>query len=239
MSLMSSSLVLCHCLSYHTMRFVPSEGKKDNKRRRSWWQRFFFDDDDVNWLGLRDDDIVDEMSDEEKLETWKRRADAHCEVTRLCWSQDRVFAYASSKSVSCVIISLCNIFAVVAYVQFFLAILIVIPWALDFLAHDYVCTHALFGLVISSFTTTQSEASPPLSDDDLWWELRGIALAIVVFGCEKSGRLENRKAFANIWSDMVFGISLFCYFVALLKVYRISDTGKAFLIILVTDIFLG
>ncbi|CAF1711962.1 unnamed protein product [Brassica oleracea var. botrytis] len=86
MSLMSSSLVLCHCLSYHTMRFVPSEGKKDNKRRRSWWQRFFFDDDDVNWLGLRDDDIVDEMSDEEKLETWKRRADAHCEVTRLCWS---------------------------------------------------------------------------------------------------------------------------------------------------------
>ncbi|CAA3017648.1 chloroplast envelope membrane isoform X1 [Olea europaea subsp. europaea] len=64
-------------------------------------------------------------------------------------------------------------------------------------------------------------------------------------------RLENRKAFANIWSDMVFGVSLFIllYFnqskVALLKftgykiLSNISDTGKAFLIILMTDIFLG
>ncbi|CAN6819657.1 unnamed protein product [Brassica oleracea] len=92
---MSSSLVLCHCLSYHTMRFVPSEGKKDGKRRRSWWQRFFFDDDDVNWLGLRDDDIVDEMSDEEKLETWKRRAEAHCEFDSLV----RAFAYRYVKTV--------------------------------------------------------------------------------------------------------------------------------------------
>lgn len=74
-------------------RFVPSAEKKDshtgnNKRRRSWWQRFFFDDDG-NWLGLRDDDIVDEtselekdeeMSDEEKFETWKRRAEAIVEL---------------------------------------------------------------------------------------------------------------------------------------------------------------
>jgi CemA family len=94
-------------------------------------------------------------------------------------------------------------------------------------------------------------------------------------------RLENRKAFANIWSDMVYGIVLFLliYFneskvgfnhtitiflltflsraahcaklthsrvqVALLKftgyklLNNISDSGKAFLIILVTDIFLG
>jgi hypothetical protein len=64
-------------------------------------------------------------------------------------------------------------------------------------------------------------------------------------------RLENRKAFANIWSDMVFGISLFVLLyanqgrVALLKftgykiINNISDTGKAFLIILITDIFLG
>lgn len=60
--LVISLIILCHCLSYHTMRFVPSAGKKDSKRRRSW-QRFFVDDDDVNWLGLRDSDIVDEMSD--------------------------------------------------------------------------------------------------------------------------------------------------------------------------------
>ncbi|KAD4180035.1 hypothetical protein E3N88_28626 [Mikania micrantha] len=64
-------------------------------------------------------------------------------------------------------------------------------------------------------------------------------------------RLINRSAFANIWSDMVFGISLFLllYFnqnqVALLKfagykiINNITDTGKAFLIILITDIFLG
>ncbi|RWW64372.1 hypothetical protein BHE74_00028388 [Ensete ventricosum] len=64
-------------------------------------------------------------------------------------------------------------------------------------------------------------------------------------------RLENRRAFANIWSDLVYGITLFVliYFnkrqVALLKItgYKllnnISDTGKAFLIILITDIFLG
>lgn len=64
-------------------------------------------------------------------------------------------------------------------------------------------------------------------------------------------RLENRRVFANIWSDFVFGVSLFAllYFfqnqVALLKftgykiLNNISDTGKAFLIILITDIFLG
>uniref|UniRef100_A0A0E0EJ78 Uncharacterized protein n=1 Tax=Oryza meridionalis TaxID=40149 RepID=A0A0E0EJ78_9ORYZ len=64
-------------------------------------------------------------------------------------------------------------------------------------------------------------------------------------------RLENRKAFANIWSDMVYGISLFLlmYFnqskVAMLKftgyklLNNISDSGKAFLIILVSDILLG
>ncbi|CAG7898451.1 unnamed protein product [Brassica rapa] len=43
------------------MRFVSSKGKKDSKRRRSWWERFFFDDDDVNWLGLRDSDIINEI----------------------------------------------------------------------------------------------------------------------------------------------------------------------------------
>lgn len=74
-------------------RFVPRAEKNNShtgnsKRRRSWWQRFFFDDDG-NWLGLRDDDIVDEtselakdeeMSDEEKFETWKRRAEALVEL---------------------------------------------------------------------------------------------------------------------------------------------------------------
>ncbi|KAF8053425.1 hypothetical protein N665_1415s0003 [Sinapis alba] len=56
-------------------------------------------------------------------------------------------------------------------------------------------------------------------------------------------RLENRKAFANIWSDMVSGISLFLLLYAnhgYKIINNISDTGKAFLIILITtDIFLG
>ncbi|THG15603.1 hypothetical protein TEA_009151 [Camellia sinensis var. sinensis] len=45
--------------------------------------------------------------------------------------------------------------------------------------------------------------SPPLSDEELWLELRHKALEL-----QDEWRLENRKAFANIWSDMVFGISL-------------------------------
>ncbi|XP_010527110.1 PREDICTED: chloroplast envelope membrane protein-like [Tarenaya hassleriana] len=88
--------------------------------------------------------------------------------------------------------------------------------------------------------------SPPLSDEDLWWEIRGKALEL-----RDEWRVENRKAFANIWSDTVFELSLFVLLyanqgkVALLKftgykiLNNISDTGKAFLIILITDIFLG
>ncbi|KAF2554393.1 hypothetical protein F2Q68_00037669 [Brassica cretica] len=79
--------------------------------------------------------------------------------------------------------------------------------------------------------------SPLLSDDDLWWELRGKALEL-----REEWRLENRKAFANIWSGMVFGISLFALLYAnqgYKIINNISDTDKAFLIILITDIFLG
>ncbi|CAF2147678.1 unnamed protein product [Brassica napus] len=372
MSLMSSSLVLCHCLAFTSQnsvlasssptslgynrfqsislrgkrrkklwRFVPSAEEEEshtgnnNKRRRSWWQRFFFDDDG-NWLGLRDDEIVDEtdelekddeMSDEEKFETWKRRAEAIVELREgqeeiggdnnvgdvskkwedwivdsddslvESWSrggdegsedrseldeltvperglvkmvrdmvlgveeedilyEDRVFRYASSKSAK------------------FLAVLILIPWALDFLAHDYLLMPFLdryvktVPLAAQTLDVRRSQKlemvkelnrekaryrleveigkTPPLSDDDLWWELRGKALEL-----REEWRLENRKAFANIWSDMVFGISLFVLLyanqgrVALLKftgykiINNISDTGKAFLIILITDIFLG
>ncbi|ESQ54090.1 hypothetical protein EUTSA_v10025215mg [Eutrema salsugineum] len=375
MSLMSSSMVLCHCLSFNSKnsvpessssstsslgynpchsislrgkrrkelwRFVPSAEKKNshtgNKRRRSWWQRFFFDDDG-DWLGLRDEEIIDEtselekddeMSDEEKFETWKRRAEAIVEIREgreeigdkyddddvskkwedwivdsddslvESWTrdsagskegskneseldefaiperglvkmvrdmvlgaeeedilyEDRVFRYASSKSAK------------------FLAVLILIPWALDFLAHDYVLMPFLdryvktVPLAAQTLDVRRSQKlemvkelnrekaryrleveigkSPPLSDDDLWWELRGKALEL-----REEWRLENRKAFANIWSDMVFGISLFVLLyanqgkVALLKftgykiINNISDTGKAFLIILITDIFLG
>lgn len=356
---MSTSIVLCHCLAFTSQnplpessfsvqyppgcsvplrckrkglwRFVPNAKKNDDSgRKRSWWQRFFFDDDG-NWLGLRDDDIVDEtselakdeeMSDEEKFEAWKRRAEAIVELREAkeemttgenrrwedwivdsddnsveSWNrnsdegrnleserdeligpesglvkmvrdmvlgveeedilyEDRVFRYASLNSAK------------------FLAVLIIIPWALDFLVHDYVLMPFLdryvktVPLAAQMLDVRRSQKlemvkdinrekaryrleveigkSPPLSDEELWWEMRGKALEL-----RDEWRLENRKAFANIWSDMVFGISLFVLLyanqakVALLKftgykiINNISDTGKAFLIILITDIFLG
>ncbi|XP_030493180.2 chloroplast envelope membrane protein isoform X1 [Cannabis sativa] len=170
--------------------------------------------------------------------------------------EDRVFRYASINSAK------------------FLAVLIIVPWALDFVLHDYVLMPFLKRYVekvplaaqILDVRRTQKleiveelkmekarlqleveiGKAPPLNDDQLWWELRDKALEL-----REERRLENRGAFANIWSDMAFGISVFIllYFnqsqVALLKftgykiINNISDTGKAFLIILITDIFLG
>ncbi|XP_044472040.1 chloroplast envelope membrane protein-like [Mangifera indica] len=317
--------------------FIPNAKNHNNhsKGNRSWWQRFFFDDDG-NWLGLKDNDMFKEeaevcsdekLSESEKFEAWKRRAeviielreaqedmrneesrrwedwivDDHGNGTDGSWSQDlgngawegkdeaqsdptelfserglvesvrdlvfgkeeddilyedRVFRYASLNSAK------------------FLAVLIIIPWALDFVVHDYVLMPFLDRYVKTVPLAAQMldvkrhqklemvkelkvqkarfqleveiGKSPPLSDEEVWWELRHKALEL-----RDEWRLENRRAFANILSDMVFGISLFIllYFnqskVALLKfagykiINNISDTGKAFLIILVTDLFLG
>ncbi|OVA19326.1 Chloroplast envelope membrane protein [Macleaya cordata] len=170
--------------------------------------------------------------------------------------EDRVFQFASTNSAK------------------FLALLVIIPWSLDFVVHDFVLMPFLDRYVktvplaaelldvrrpqkLEMIKTLKVERSrfrfeaeigksPPLSDEEVWLELRHKALEL-----RDEWRLENRKAFANIWSDMVFGIALFIllYFnqskVALLKftgykiINNISDTGKAFLIILITDIFLG
>ncbi|XP_061342856.1 chloroplast envelope membrane protein [Gastrolobium bilobum] len=372
MFLMSSSFVLCDNLILYNQKlllnsFVPhgssnfviqlgsksrrlnnrfiSKAEKHNNsghsRKNSWWQNFFFQDDG-NWLGLKDDDMLEgegesersstqELSEDEKFEAWKQRAEAIIELREAqedrrnedhrkwedwlldgtdvednssSWSQDwekgmkdyrenvradsadvapenekglvesvrylifggeddddmlyedRVFQYASSNSAK------------------FLAVLIIIPWAMDFLVHDYILMPFLDRYVktvplaaqvldvrryqklkiIEELRTEKGRfeleveigKSPPLSDDEIWWELRHKALEL-----RDDWRLENRRAFANIWSDMVYGISLFIllYFnkskVALLKftgykiINNISDTGKAFLIILITDIFLG
>ncbi|KAH7527800.1 hypothetical protein FEM48_Zijuj05G0004800 [Ziziphus jujuba var. spinosa] len=318
--------------------FIPYAKKKSHSRKRSWWQKFFFDEDG-NWLGLKDDDMLvdesasssdEEMSEDEKFEAWKRRAEAIIELREAqedlsneesrrwedwlvdgtngaynnssSWSQDwdnggvdestegvkldpsemipekglvesvrdlvlgredddmlyedRVFQYASVNSAK------------------FLAILIIVPWALDFVVHDYVLMPFLDRYVKTVPLAAQMldvrrpqkldmveklkiekarfrleveiGKAPPLSDEEVWWELRQKALEL-----REEWRLENRSAFANIWSDMVFGISLFILLycnqgkVALLKftgykiINNISDTGKAFLIILTTDIFLG
>ncbi|GAV83149.1 CemA domain-containing protein [Cephalotus follicularis] len=308
--------------------FVPNAKNNHAKRKRSWWQRFFFDDEG-NWFGLKEDGMLDddldsssneELSENEKFEAWKRRAEAIVELReaqkdmrneegrrwedwivdddgnsswRHQWDsgkgearedpaqmvsdkglidsvrdlvlgkedddmlyEERVFQYASFNSAK------------------FLAILIIIPWALDLVIHDYVLMPFLDRYVKTVPLAAQMldvrrhqklemvkelkieraryrleveiGKSPPLSDGEIWWELRHKALEL-----RDEWRLENRRAFANIWSDMVFGIAIFVllYFnqnqVALLKftgykiINNISDTGKAFLIILITDIFLG
>lgn len=303
-----------------------SKGKGRYGRRTSWWKRFFLEDDG-NWLGLKDEDMLEdevehssdeELADGDKFDAWKRRAEAIVELREAqqdsrneesrmwedwlvddgaaSWDdgnggagssgeelvldsgergivesvsdmilgrededmlyEDRVFRYASQNSAK------------------FLAILIMIPWALDFMVHDYVLMPFLDRYVktvplaaqlldvrkhqklemVKELKVERARyrfeeeigKSPPLSDEEAWLELRHKALEL-----RDEWRLENRKAFANIWSDMVFGISLFLilYFnqskVALLKftgykiINNISDTGKAFLIILITDIFLG
>lgn len=310
---------------------AKKQKKNGHLKKRSWWQRFFFDEDG-NWLGLKDEDMVEveveeeigegeELSEDEKFQAWKRRAEAIVELREAqeemkneeesrrwedwlvdgsndvgasSWAQqleesgeadlgdmipekglidsvrdlvlgreddeilyqDRVFRYASRSSAQ------------------FLAVLIIIPWALDFVVHDYVLMPFLDRYVktvplaaeildvrrhqklemVKELKVEKARLrleveigkSPPLSDEEFWLELRHKALEL-----RDDWRLENRSKFANIWSDMVFGVSLFIllYFnqskVALLKftgykiINNVSDTGKAFLIILITDIFLG
>lgn len=88
----SSSFVQLSCGRKRFCVLVPKAKKKHTKRRRSWWQRFFLDDDG-NWLGLKDEDMVEdgvelesgdssdgELSENEKFEAWKRRAEAIVEL---------------------------------------------------------------------------------------------------------------------------------------------------------------
>lgn len=347
LSFKKSSSVFVHKNSIAEVRFsggrrksfvsTPNAKKKDSKKK-SWWRKLFLEDDG-NWLGLKDEDMLDgleseglgsddELSENEKFEAWKRRAEAIMELREAqedvkteenrrwddwlvdgtvdlgngsSWVQDsngtigesednmledpselipgrglvksvrdmvfgreeddmlyedRIFQYASFNSAK------------------FLGVLIIVPWALDFVVHDYVLMPFLDRYVktvplaaqmldvrrnqklemVKELKTEQARyrleveigKSPPLSEKELYLELRHKALEL-----RDERRLENRKAFANIWSDFVFGVSLFIllYFneskVKLLKFtgYKIlnnfSDTGKAFLIILITDIFLG
>ncbi|XP_044464512.1 chloroplast envelope membrane protein-like isoform X2 [Mangifera indica] len=301
--------------------FIPNSKNNNNhsKRNRTWWQRFFFDDDG-NWLGLKDNDIFEEesevsneedLSESEKFEAWKKRAEAIIELREAqedmrneesrrwedwivddqgngadnSWNQDldngvwerkdeahsdptelfperglvesvrdlvfgkedddisyedRVFRYASLNSAK------------------FLAVLIIIPWALDFVVHDYVLMPFLDRYVktvpfaaqmldvkrhqklemVKELNVQKARfrleveigKSPPLSDEEVWWELRHKALEL-----RDERRLENRRAFANILSDMVALLKFTGYKI----INNISDTGKAFLIILITDMFLG
>nr|AGT17438.1 hypothetical protein SHCRBa_062_F01_R_230 [Saccharum hybrid cultivar R570] len=304
------------------------------KWQRPWWKTFFSDwnDDEESLAGFREDDELleeiaadQELSENEKFETWRRKAEAIVELreaqqdamnaeqrswqdwisggggggvsgsgggdwggeaslveqitddpAEIVWDkgvievlrntvdedyedmlfEDRVFMYASTNSAK------------------FLALLIVVPWVIDFLVHDYVMMPFLeryvqkVPLAAELLDVRRSQKlqmvkalniekaryrleveigkSPPLSDEEVWDELREKAIEL-----RDDWRLENRAAFANIWSDMVYGIVLFllmCFNqskVAMLKftgyklLNNISDSGKAFLIIIVSDILLG
>ncbi|KAJ0029998.1 hypothetical protein Pint_13890 [Pistacia integerrima] len=196
--------------------FIPNAKNNNNhsKRNKSWWQRFFFDDDG-NWLGLKDNDMFEEeadvssdeeLSESEKFEAWKRRAEAIIELREAqedmrneesrrwedwivddhgngadeSWNQDlgngvwegkdearldpselfperglvesvrdlvfgkeeddilyedRIFRYASLNSI---MTKEPKPYLFLLFQAKFLAVLIIIPWALDFVVHDYV-----------------------------------------------------------------------------------------------------
>lgn len=88
--------------------------------------------------------------------------------------------------------------------------------------------------------------APPLSDEELLQHIREEALEL-----REEVRLENRKSFGNIWSDLLAGTTFFLLLVfnpdrvAVMQLTgnrlfaNVSDTGKAFIIILLSDIFLG
>ncbi|XP_020582774.1 chloroplast envelope membrane protein isoform X2 [Phalaenopsis equestris] len=317
---------------FRVRRLVLS-AKGGHERKRPWWERLFLEEDDEVSSGWKEDviehheEVEEEVSEDEKFEAWKRRAEAITELREAredarnaeargwedwvgdgsldsvgsSWDkdfgeegseagdevssdpseimrekgfigamrnlitgkddnellfEDRVFQFASTSSAK------------------FLALLVLIPWFVSFLVHDYVLMPFLDRYVktvplaaemldvrrpqkLEMVKTLRVEKAryrleveigkaPPLSDEDLWMELRQKAIEL-----RDEYRLENRRAFGNIWSDMVYGVTLFILIyankskVALLKftgyklLNNISDSGKAFLIILITDIFLG
>ncbi|TVU43314.1 hypothetical protein EJB05_09773 [Eragrostis curvula] len=208
---------------------------------------------DVSMSDQITDDPAEIVRDKSSIETFRDSIDEDYDDMLF---EDRVFMYASTNSAK------------------FLALLIVVPWVIDFLVHDFVMMpfleryvqkvplaaelldvrrsqklHMVKDLKIEKARyryEVEIGKSPPLSDEEVWSELREKAIEL-----RDEWRLENRKAFANIWSDMVYGIVLFlliCFNpskVAVLKftgyklLNNISDSGKAFLIILVSDILLG
>jgi len=84
-----------HQLSFQNQRFTTfiskAKNHKNKKDSSTWWQKFF-QQDDGNWLGLREDDMVEEdvefeveeeeqeLSEDEKFEAWKQRAEAIIDI---------------------------------------------------------------------------------------------------------------------------------------------------------------
>lgn len=65
---------------------IPN-AKNGHSGKRAWWQKFFFDENG-NWFGLKENDLLDdldisgddELTDGDKFEAWKRRAEAITEL---------------------------------------------------------------------------------------------------------------------------------------------------------------
>ncbi|KAL6189646.1 hypothetical protein ACLB2K_041032 [Fragaria x ananassa] len=226
-----------------------------NEENRKW-EDWLAADSSSSWEFVQSDDTLPTQTEAEKGMLYSLTDSLLGREDDDLLYEDRVFRYASLNSAK------------------FLAVLIIIPCALDFVVHDYVLmpfldryvkTVPLAAEILDVRRNQKLQMvdelkiekarfqlemeigkSPPLSDEEVWWELRHKALEL-----RDEWRFENRRAFANIWSDMLFGITLFILLycnqskVALLKftgykiINNISDTGKAFLIILITDIFLG
>eukprot|EP00249_Psilotum_nudum_P021818 c28264_g1_i1 orf=214-2259(+) len=156
----------------------------------------------------------------------------------------------------------------------FVAVLVLLPWLVDSITHDYIIVPFLNRYVetvplaaqvldlresqkLKMVETLKLERqrvrfeavigkTPPLSDQEFAQHIRHKALEL-----REELRLENRKAFGNLWSDLLAGVTVLLLLifnpekVAIVRLTgrrlftNISDTGKAFIIILLSDIFLG
>ncbi|KAH7285396.1 hypothetical protein KP509_33G026400 [Ceratopteris richardii] len=170
--------------------------------------------------------------------------------------EDRVFRFTSQTTVK------------------FVAVLVVVPLLVSYISHDFLIVPFLnrwvetVPLAAELFDLRRSQKlniveslklerqrirfeaaigkAPPLNDEELLEHIRDEALEL-----SDELRLENRKAFGNIFSDILAGVTVLLLLVfnpdrvAIMRLtgYRIltniSDTGKAFLLILLSDIFLG
>lgn len=170
--------------------------------------------------------------------------------------EDRVFRFTSQTTVK------------------FVAVLIAVPWLVSYVAHDFLIVPFLnrwvetVPLAAELFDLRRSQKlnlvetlkmerqrvrfeaaigkAPPLNDEELLEHIREKAIEL-----RDEVRLENRKAFGNIWADILAGVTVFLLLlfnpdrVAIMRLTgnrlftNVSDTGKAFIIILLSDIFLG
>lgn len=88
----SSSIVVQLSGGRRRIRGLTPHAKNGHSGKRSWWKKFFIEEAG-NWLGMKDEEMVEEVEEEfvssseevelsegEKFEEWKRRAEAIMEL---------------------------------------------------------------------------------------------------------------------------------------------------------------